>query len=65
MGGAFGGASSEPNAGGITNLDTMAMNMEFLMLQQQIQNESQRYQTISNALTASHQAAMNSVRNMK
>jgi len=38
---------------------------QFLALQNSIQQESRKYQTISNALTASHQAAMNSIRNMK
>lgn len=39
--------------------------LQFLALQQNIQQESRRYQTISNALKASHDAAMNSIRNMK
>ena len=41
------------------------LRAEFLALQQQVQNESRRYQTISNALRARHDMAMNSVRNMK
>ena len=43
----------------------LADTMEFLALQNNIQQESRQYQTISNALTASHQAASNSIRNMK
>jgi len=39
--------------------------MQFLALQNNIQQQSRQYQTISNALTASHQAASNSIRNMK
>jgi hypothetical protein len=41
------------------------LQLQFQVLQDQIQNESRRYATISNALTASHQAAMNAIRNMK
>jgi hypothetical protein len=41
------------------------MQGQFLALQNSIQQESRTYQTISNALTASHQAASNSIRNMK
>jgi len=39
--------------------------MQFLALQNNIQQQSRQYQTISNALTASHEAASNSIRNMK
>lgn len=39
--------------------------MQFLALQNSVQQESRRYQTISNALKASHDAAMNSIGNMK
>jgi hypothetical protein len=55
------------NKGG--NLGIMAemkqMNMQFLNLQQVLQNQSRQYQTLSNAIKASHQAASNSIRNMK
>jgi len=39
--------------------------MEFLALQNNIQMQSRQYQTISNALTASHEAESNTVKNMK
>ena len=42
-----------------------SQNLQFLALQQNIQMESRRYQTISNAITASHQSASNSISNMK
>ncbi len=38
---------------------------EFLALQQALQSEARRYQTISNAARARHDGAMNSIRNMK
>lgn len=41
------------------------MNMQFVALQNQMQNESRRYQTVSNALKARHDVAMNAIRNMK
>ena len=43
----------------------LADTMEFLALQNNIQQQSRQYQTISNALTASEQAANNSIKNMK
>lgn len=52
-------------AGGNLQASSVAVNKEFLALQHNIQQESRRYQTISNAITASHQSANNSVRNMK
>lgn len=41
------------------------LQAQFLALQNQIQQQSRQYQTISNALQARHQIAMNSIRNMK
>ncbi len=39
--------------------------MEILVLQNNIQEQSRQYQTLLNALTASHQAEMNSIINTK
>ena len=39
--------------------------LEILVLQNNIQEQSRQYQTLFNALTASHQAEMNSISNMK
>ena len=39
--------------------------MQFLALQNSIQQESRQYQTISNALKVSHQIESSSIRNMK
>jgi hypothetical protein len=41
------------------------MNQEFLELQQAVQSESRKYQTLSNASKARHDVAMNAIRNMK
>ena len=41
------------------------LQAQLLALQQQVQNESRKYATISNALKARHDMAMNSVRNLK
>lgn len=41
------------------------MNMEFLALQNNMQMESRKFNTVSNALKARHDIAMNSIRNMK
>jgi len=43
----------------------LSNTMQFLVLQNNVQQQSRQYQTISNALTASHQTTSNSVRNMK
>lgn len=40
-------------------------NMEFLALQNQMQSESRRFQTVSNALKARHDSEMSTVRNAK
>jgi hypothetical protein len=42
-----------------------AMNMQFLALQESMQMQSRQYQTLSNASKARHDAATNSIRNMK
>jgi hypothetical protein len=39
--------------------------MQFLALQNNIQQQSRQYQTISNALTAAHQAESAAIRNLK
>jgi hypothetical protein len=40
-------------------------NDRLIELQQAVQNESRRFQTLSNVLKARHDAAMNAIRNMK
>lgn len=42
-----------------------AMNMQFLALQNAVQNESRKFQTLSNASKARHDIALNAIRNMK
>jgi hypothetical protein len=67
--GAFGAASHDDDSG----IDSEWLNdpfnrdssMQFLILQQNMQNESRRYQTISTACRARHDIAMSSVRNMR
>ena len=41
------------------------MNLQFLQLQEAVQNESRRFQTLSNASKARHDIAMSSIRNIK
>lgn len=43
----------------------MTYTRQFLALQQAMQSESRRFQTLSNASKARHEAAMNAIRNMK
>ncbi len=43
----------------------MNFNAQLLALQNALQQESRRYQTLSNASKTRHQTAMNSIRNMK
>lgn len=45
--------------------DMMKMNMEFLALQNAVQNESRKFQTLSNASKARHDTATNTIRNVK
>jgi hypothetical protein len=42
-----------------------SMNLQFLALQSAVQNESRRFNTLSNASKHRHEAAMSSIRNMK
>ena len=67
--GAPGGGSGEPTgtapSGASMMADMTQMNMEFMSLQQSVQTESRKYQTLSNAIKARHDTAMNSIRNMK
>jgi len=54
----------------IRAIDEMQAQLEdlqgqFLALQNSMQQESRRFQTISNAMRARHDMAMNSIRNMK
>jgi hypothetical protein len=69
---AIGGALGGSNLGNTPGLDggdlmsqMMSQNMQFLALQNGMQQESRKYQTISNSLKASHDAAMASIRNIK
>ena len=41
------------------------MNLQFMKLQEATQMESRRFQTLSNASKARHEAAMSSIRNIK
>jgi hypothetical protein len=41
------------------------MNVQFLALQEATQQESRRFQTLSNASKARHDVALNAIRNMK
>jgi hypothetical protein len=41
------------------------LDMQFLALQQVIQSENRRFQTLSNASRARHDVAMNAIRNLK
>ena len=59
-------ASSVSASSGQARLSEMTqMNMEFLSLQNEIQMESRKFQTLSNAMKSRHDAAMNAIRNMK
>jgi len=54
----------------LRQIDAMQKQMaqlegQFLALQNSMQQQSRQYQTISNALRARHDTAMNSIRNMK
>jgi hypothetical protein len=42
-----------------------AMNMQFLALQEAVQMESRKFQTLSNASKARHDIAMNAIRNLR
>jgi hypothetical protein len=66
--GGLGNFSSSAGVGQTGNnmmQDMMAMNMQFMALQQRVQQESQRFQTLSNVLRSKHDVAMNSIRNAK
>jgi hypothetical protein len=64
--GANGNFGDTPGLNGGDMVSKMAaMNMQFLQLQEAVQMQSRQYQTLSNASSARHQAAMNSIRNMK
>jgi hypothetical protein len=65
-GGGIGSSTAGLSAGGDTMMkDMMKMNMEFMALQNATQNESRKFQTLSNASRARHDVAMNAIRNMK
>ena len=58
-GGGGGGGS------GVGVQQMMKMNMQFLQLQNAMQMESWKYNTVSNALKVRHESSMAAVRNMK
>lgn len=64
-GGGFGSSAGMSGAGGSMVSEMAAMNMQFMALQNAVQNESRKYQTISNASKARHDIAMNAIRNIK
>ncbi|HUP18916.1 MAG TPA: hypothetical protein VM778_03060 [Gemmatimonadota bacterium] len=45
--------------------EMMELNAEFLELQESVQTEARKFQTLSNASQIRHDAAMNAIRNMK
>ena len=65
-GGAFGDTPGLAGVAGADMTKKMAqMNMQFLALQEAVQAESRRFQTLSNASKARHEVAMNAIRNLK
>jgi hypothetical protein len=58
LGASYGGANLA--ASSLAQLD-----MQFLELQQAVQSESRKFQTLSNASKARHDVAMNAIRNLK
>ncbi len=73
-GGSIGGTAPSggmqiPGAGGMPNpMDVLqaqaASNMQFLVLQNQMQQENQRFSTLSNVMKTRHDTASNTIRNM-
>jgi hypothetical protein len=52
-------------SGGMPNLNGMGSNpMEYLALQQRIQNEARQFEAASAVLKSKHDAAMSAIRNM-
>lgn len=65
-GGAFGDTPGLKATAGADLTKQMAqMNMQFLQLQEAVQAESRRFQTLSNASQARHDIALNAIRNIK
>jgi hypothetical protein len=62
---AFSSAGGVGAAGGSMMNEMMAAQMQFFQLQQQVQIQSQAFQTHSNVSRARHEIAMNAIRNMK
>ena len=56
---------NSPQAGRQLQETLRRQRVEFSRLQKQIQQESRRYQATSNVIKSSHDAAMNSIRNVK
>jgi hypothetical protein len=65
-GGTFGDTPGLAGVAGADMAKKMAqMNVQFLALQEATQQESRRFQTLSNASKARHDVALNAIRNMK
>jgi hypothetical protein len=65
-GGAFGDSAGVTGTAGEDLTKKMAqMNMQFLALQEATQTESRKFQALSNASKARHEAAMSAIRNIK
>ena len=61
-----GGSSGDTSASGASITAAIAeLNAQWLALQQAVQNESRRFQTLSNASKTRHDTAMNAIRNVK
>jgi hypothetical protein len=66
LGGQVGNFGNTPGLNGGDMVQQMAqMNMQFLALQEATQMETRKFNTISNASKARHEAAMASIRNIK
>jgi hypothetical protein len=65
MGGAGAGASGTPSSVQSLMQDGQSSNMQMLALQQQIQDESQRFTTVSNVMRAKYDTAKAAVSNIR
>lgn len=65
--GSTGGSGGSGNSGDLQSLlqDGQASNMQLLALQQQIQNESQQFSTVSNVMRAKYDTAKAAVSNIR
>jgi hypothetical protein len=66
-GGGIGNSTGSPDVSGVQSLlqDGQAANMQLLSLQQQIQNESQQFSTLSNVMRARYDTAKAAVSNIR